>query len=176
MLGSVLAIVNRSARSRPPSAATSSALRMKPEAREKTVPAAITAEDARIRWSDPYGFLSEADPDTPELCAKADIDYRLAGDEGAISSVLLRVDPELRSDIERRLRESPQVIDVSDARGDMQRLREMNASFIDIWTVVSIALSASVLFGVSATDAGASALPSRVCPGAPGSRRRIPRQ
>jgi type IV secretory pathway VirB9-like protein len=38
---------------------------------------------SRVRWSDPYGFLSEADPDTPELCARTDINYRLAGDEGA---------------------------------------------------------------------------------------------
>ena len=51
MLGSVLAIENRSPRSEAPSAVTSRALRMYPDAREKTVPAAMTAEEARIRCS-----------------------------------------------------------------------------------------------------------------------------
>lgn len=77
----------------------------------------------------------------------------LAGDQGAVSAVLLRVDPSARAQVEQRLRGSPLVIDVADTVSEMQRLREMNASFIDIWTFVSIALSASVIFGVTYNNA-----------------------
>jgi hypothetical protein len=38
---------------------------------------------AKVRWSDPYGLLSEADPDAPEICEKRDINYSLNGDPGA---------------------------------------------------------------------------------------------
>jgi len=72
----------------------------------------------------------------------------LAGDLGAVSSAMLRVDPQQIDSIEEHLRRSPQVIDVSDAKGDMQRMLDMNASFMNVWTAISIALSASVVFGV----------------------------
>lgn len=38
---------------------------------------------SKVRWSDPYGFLTEADPETPDVCTKADVNYTLAGNEGA---------------------------------------------------------------------------------------------
>lgn len=38
---------------------------------------------SKVRWSDPYGFLSEADPETPDICTPADVNYTLAGDDGA---------------------------------------------------------------------------------------------
>lgn len=88
-----------------------------------------------------------------QVYAPARLVAELARDEGAVSSVLLRVDPLARADVERRLRLSPRVIDVSDAQNDMQRMRDMNSSFIDIWTLVSIALSVSVIFGVSYNNA-----------------------
>jgi putative ABC transport system permease protein len=72
----------------------------------------------------------------------------LEGDLGAVSTALLRVDPRAVEAIEERLLRSPRVIDVSDVRGDMQRMLDMNASFMDVWTAISIALSASVVFGV----------------------------
>jgi len=97
------------------------------------------------------GFLDEAGG--LQVYAPQALVAELSGDQGAISSVLLRVDPRQLSSVERRLRLSPHVIDVSDALGDMQRMREMNASFIDIWTIVSIALSASVIFGVNYNNA-----------------------
>ena len=54
MFGIVLAIVNTSACTRLPSAAASRIERMKPESREKVVPAAITAElDRMERCSSP---------------------------------------------------------------------------------------------------------------------------
>jgi putative ABC transport system permease protein len=97
------------------------------------------------------GFLDEATG--LQIYAPQELVTALSGDHGAVSSVLLRVDPRELTNVERRLRLSPRVIDVSDALGDMQRMRDMNASFIDIWTVVSIALSASVIFGVSYNNA-----------------------
>jgi putative ABC transport system permease protein len=97
------------------------------------------------------GFLDEASG--LQIYAPQELVAELAGDHGAISSVLLRVDPRELVNVEHRLRLSPHVIDVSDALGDMQRMRDMNASFIDIWTMVSIALSASVIFGVNYNNA-----------------------
>lgn len=38
---------------------------------------------SKVQWSDPYSFLSEADPEAPDLCAKADTNYAMFGDEGA---------------------------------------------------------------------------------------------
>ncbi len=97
------------------------------------------------------GFVDEAGG--LQVYATEQLAAQLAGDLGAISAVLLRVDSNAVGAVERRLRESPQVIDVSDAVGEMQRMRDMNSSFIDIWTAVSIALSASVIFGVNYNNA-----------------------
>jgi putative ABC transport system permease protein len=72
----------------------------------------------------------------------------LAGDLGAVSSALLRVDPGRRAGVERELRRSPRVIDVSDAAADMRRLRDMNSAAMNVWTAVSIAMAACVIFGV----------------------------
>jgi putative ABC transport system permease protein len=83
-----------------------------------------------------------------QIYARREVVDELAGDLGTISSVLLDADPRHLSEVEEGLRRSPQVIDVSDTVGDMQRLREMNASFISVWTFVSIALASSVIFGV----------------------------
>jgi putative ABC transport system permease protein len=80
--------------------------------------------------------------------ARADRVASLEGDLGAVSSVLLRVDPDAKGAVEERLRRSPHVLDVSDVRADMNRLFDMNASIMDIWTAISVALAASVVFGV----------------------------
>jgi putative ABC transport system permease protein len=72
----------------------------------------------------------------------------LVHDLGAVSSALLRVDSEALTEVEAQLRKSPQVLDVTDIRLDVQRLRDMNASMIDLWTIVSITLSSFVIFGV----------------------------
>jgi putative ABC transport system permease protein len=77
-----------------------------------------------------------------------DLVASLQRDEGAISSVVLKVDRSKLGEIEAQLRRSPHVIDVSDARADMERLFDMNASIIDVWTAISIALASSVVFGV----------------------------
>jgi putative ABC transport system permease protein len=83
-----------------------------------------------------------------QVYARAELLASLEGDAGAISTVLLKVDPRAMDGVNRRLRESPNVIDVSDVTDDMRRMLEMNASVIDTWTVVSILLAASVVFGV----------------------------
>ena len=57
MFGIVLAIVNMSACSETPSAATSRVERTKPLSRDTTVPAAITALEARIRSSSRRGHV-----------------------------------------------------------------------------------------------------------------------
>jgi putative ABC transport system permease protein len=88
-----------------------------------------------------------------QVYARADLVSTLEKDGGAISSVLLKIDPPELPAVEERLRRAPDVIDVSDLRGDMRRLRDMNASIIDVWTTVSIALAACVIFGVVYNDA-----------------------
>lgn len=83
-----------------------------------------------------------------QIYAKDALLRTLERDLGAVSSVLLEVDPRSMSEVEARLKRSPQVIDVSDLGADMHRMLDMNASFIDVWTAVSILLAAGVVFGV----------------------------
>jgi putative ABC transport system permease protein len=83
-----------------------------------------------------------------QIYAQQGLMAALEGDVGAISSVLLTIDPMARATIEARLREAPAVIDVSDLEADIVRLREMNRSVMDIWTAVSIGLATAVIFGV----------------------------
>jgi putative ABC transport system permease protein len=78
----------------------------------------------------------------PQLLAE------LAGDLGAISSVLLRVDPAQSNLVKQRLRRSRFVIDVSDVQAEMERVLDMNASAFRVWTLVSSLLASSVIFGV----------------------------
>jgi putative ABC transport system permease protein len=81
----------------------------------------------------------------------------MAGDAGAVSSVLLDVEPDARSGVEARLRQSPRVLDIADVRDDMNRLLDMNAQVMDVWTAVSVLLAASVVFGVVYNNARISA-------------------
>jgi putative ABC transport system permease protein len=83
-----------------------------------------------------------------QVYARAGLLAALEGDLGAVSSVLLRVDAKEMDHVNRRLRESPHVIDVSEVTQDMRRMLDMNASVIDVWTAVSVLLAASVVFGV----------------------------
>ncbi|HEY0708761.1 MAG TPA: ABC transporter permease [Polyangia bacterium] len=83
-----------------------------------------------------------------QIYARQGLIATLVREEGPVSSVLLSVDPALRAGIEERLRRAPTVVDVSDLKADVARLRDMNASIMDIWTAVSISLAAAVIFGV----------------------------
>jgi len=92
------------------------------------------------------GFVDEAVG--LQLYAGMGLVAGLEGDQGAVSSALLRVDPARLADVEAHLRRSPRVIDVADVRADVQKLRDMNGAAMDIWTLVSISLAACVIFGV----------------------------
>lgn len=83
-----------------------------------------------------------------QIYAKEDFVKTLEQDLGAVSSVLLQVDHESIPAVEARLKRSPVVIDVSDLGADMQRMLDMNASFIDVWTLVAVLLASAVIFGV----------------------------
>ncbi len=83
-----------------------------------------------------------------QLYARADRVADLEQTEGAVSMVMLKVDPVKLGDLEERLRRSPEVIDVSDLHDDIERLRTMNGSAMDIWTAISLTLAGSIIFGV----------------------------
>lgn len=83
-----------------------------------------------------------------QIYAKQSLVESLERDLGAVSSVLLEVEPAAIPGVEARLKKSPKVIDVSDLGGDMRRMLDMNASFIDVWTLVSVLLASAVIFGV----------------------------
>jgi putative ABC transport system permease protein len=82
------------------------------------------------------------------IYARSEVLAGLAGAQAAVSSVLIDVLPAFVPALEQQLRKSPHVIDVSDLRADSQRLRDMNAEVMDMWTLVSIILAASVVLGV----------------------------
>ena len=102
--------------------------------------------DHRVARPTVAGFVDESVG--LQLYARAETVSALAGDLGAVSSVLLRVDPTARAAVEEQLRRAPRVIDVSDVAADMQRLRDMNGAAMDVWTAVSIVMAACVIFGV----------------------------
>jgi len=83
-----------------------------------------------------------------QVYGRADLVAALEGDTGAVSSVLLKVDRQKLDAVESELRRSPHVIDVSDVIADMERLFDMNASIMNVWTAISVVLSACVVFGV----------------------------
>jgi putative ABC transport system permease protein len=97
------------------------------------------------------GFIDEAVG--LQVYARRDVVDALQHDDGAISSALLRIEPRSVVAVEARLRRSPDVIDVSDLCADIGRLRDMNGSIMDVWTAISITLSACVIFGVAYNNA-----------------------
>jgi putative ABC transport system permease protein len=100
----------------------------------------------RTVWPVVAGLVDEAMG--MRLYGRSDLLAKLERDQGAVSAVVMTVDPRRREAVEERLRRSPWVIDVSDLRADIDRLRAMKGAIIDVWTVVSIALATAVIFGV----------------------------
>jgi putative ABC transport system permease protein len=92
------------------------------------------------------GFVDEAVG--LQVYAQSALVAELEGDMGAVSSALLRIDPEQMGAVNDRLRKSPQVIDVTDLGADTRRLHDMNAEVMDVWTAISVTLAACVIFGV----------------------------
>jgi putative ABC transport system permease protein len=80
--------------------------------------------------------------------ARAPLVAQLEGEVDAVSAALLKIDPPYLVAVEERLRHSPHVVDVIDVASEVGRLRDMNGSVMDIWTLVSVTLSACVIFGV----------------------------
>ena len=92
------------------------------------------------------GFVDEA--------AGLSIYARTAGvadlerDLGAVSAVVLRIDPLQSAAIHERLLDSPYVIDVSDLKANMHKQLDQNAAMFDVWTFITVLLASSVIFGV----------------------------
>jgi len=100
----------------------------------------------RTVWPTVVGVVDDAVGLT--IYASLELAMSMEGDGGAVSSVLLDVEPDALAGVEARLRQSPRVLDISDVREDMSRLLSMNAQVMDVWTMVSVLLAASVVFGV----------------------------
>ena len=83
-----------------------------------------------------------------QLYAREELVARLERDVGAIGSALLTVDPLRAAAVEERLSRLPRVIDVSDLRTEIGRMRDMQASVEDVRTIVCVVLAAIVIFGV----------------------------
>lgn len=92
------------------------------------------------------GFVDEANG--LFLYAQSHRVAALETDLGAVSTVLLRVDPDASAAVQQRLQRSPRVIDVSELRVDLHRLLDQQAQAFDVWTFVSVLLASSVIFGV----------------------------
>lgn len=92
------------------------------------------------------GFVDDAAG--VHVYARSDFLAKLEHDTGAASGALVTIDPRSRAAIEERLRRSPAVIDVGDLHDDVERLRAMNSSAMNVWSIVSITLAACVIFGV----------------------------
>ena len=82
------------------------------------------------------GFVDESTG--LQLYARAEVIARLEGDLGALGSALLTVDPLQAAAVEARLRRLPRVIDVSDLRTEIARIRDMQASVEDVRTIVCV--------------------------------------
>jgi putative ABC transport system permease protein len=92
------------------------------------------------------GYIDEAAG--LQVYARADRVAQLAGDQGAVSSVLLSVDGRELGGILRRLRESPRVLAVSELSEEIQRERDQHDAVFRVWTTVSVLLAGAVIFGV----------------------------
>jgi putative ABC transport system permease protein len=83
-----------------------------------------------------------------QIYAREELVARLAGDLGALGSALLTVDPLEAAAVQARLRRLPRVIESSEIRADIGRLRDMQASIEDVRALICVGLAAVVIFGV----------------------------
>jgi putative ABC transport system permease protein len=73
---------------------------------------------------------------------------RLEGDLGAVGSALLTVEPSQAAAVVARLRRLPRVLDVSDLRAEIGRMRDQQVEIEDVRTAICVVLAATVIFGV----------------------------
>jgi putative ABC transport system permease protein len=83
-----------------------------------------------------------------QIYAREELVARLEGDLGALGSALLTVDPLEAAAVQARLRRLPHVIESSELRADIGRLRDMQASIEDVRALICVGLAAVVIFGV----------------------------
>jgi len=102
--------------------------------------------ERRTVWPPVVGVVDDAVG--LSIYAPLELAASLQGDAGAVSSVLLELESGALPSVVARLRRSPRVLDISDVRDDMNRLLDMNAQVMDVWTAVSVLLAASVVLGV----------------------------
>lgn len=72
----------------------------------------------------------------------------LAGDLGAVTSVLLTTEAPARAELLRRLKELPKVLTVTELGDEMERERAQHDAVFRVWTSVSVLLAAAMIFGV----------------------------
>lgn len=92
------------------------------------------------------GYIDEATG--LQVYARSDRVAALSGDSGALSSVLLAVDPLQTGAILHRLRDFPKVLSVSELDEEIGREREQHESVFRVWTTISALLAAAVICGV----------------------------
>jgi putative ABC transport system permease protein len=83
-----------------------------------------------------------------QVYAHASLVASLEKDLGAVSSVLLKVEPSWIPALEAHLRRLPSVVDVSDVMADVHRMQDMNAQILDIRTAIMVTFAVFVVFGV----------------------------
>src|SRR5512133_784063 len=83
-----------------------------------------------------------------QVYAAEEVVARLEGDLGAVGSALLAVDPRQAGALEARLRTLPRVLEVSEIRADVQRMRDMQVEIEEVRAVICVGLAAIVIFGV----------------------------
>jgi putative ABC transport system permease protein len=83
-----------------------------------------------------------------QVYAHASLVASLEKDLGAVSSVLLKVEPSWIPALEAHLRRLPSVVDVSDIMADVRRMQDMNAQILDIRTAIMVTFAVFVVFGV----------------------------
>jgi putative ABC transport system permease protein len=83
-----------------------------------------------------------------QLYAREELVARLEGDLGAVGSALLTVDPLRAAAVGERLRRVPRVLDVSDLRAEIGRMRDQQVDIENVRTAICVVLAATVIFGV----------------------------
>jgi putative ABC transport system permease protein len=83
-----------------------------------------------------------------QLYAREELVARLEGDLGAVGSALLTVDPLRSAAVQERLRRIPRVLDVSDLRAEIGRMRDQQVDIENVRTAICVVLAATVIFGV----------------------------
>ncbi|HEX2677785.1 MAG TPA: ABC transporter permease [Polyangiales bacterium] len=92
------------------------------------------------------GFIDETTG--LQVYASDELVARLRRDLGAVSAVMLRVDPSRRAALIETLKGSPHALDISEIGDEVQRQRNQHRDVFKVWTAISSLLAAAVIFGV----------------------------